>query len=146
MTERNAIPLSRQPRSKSYAGKRPSQLKRHQYRPGVNHSCPHGIPENTTPNRPDTKNEKRIKGGIDAGDDARMRRQMSRIAAEKPAVVMREFSDRQARCHASELWFCVADMSATLAVAAWRATSKTRAFLVVLSSRGHHEEVLGRDR
>jgi hypothetical protein len=27
MTERNAIPLCRQPRSKSYAGKRPSQLK-----------------------------------------------------------------------------------------------------------------------
>jgi hypothetical protein len=29
-----------------------------------------------------------LKGGIDAGDDARMRRQMSRIAAEQPAVVM----------------------------------------------------------
>jgi endonuclease/exonuclease/phosphatase family metal-dependent hydrolase len=29
-----------------------------------------------------------LKGGIDAGDDARMRRQMRRIAAERPAVVM----------------------------------------------------------
>jgi endonuclease/exonuclease/phosphatase family metal-dependent hydrolase len=29
-----------------------------------------------------------LEGGIDAGDDARMRRQMRRIAAERPAVVM----------------------------------------------------------
>ena len=29
-----------------------------------------------------------LKGGIDAGDDARMRRQMRRIVAENPTVVM----------------------------------------------------------
>jgi hypothetical protein len=58
MTERNAIPLSRRPRSKSHADKRPSQLKRHQYRPGTDHGCSHGIPENMTLNHPYTKMKK----------------------------------------------------------------------------------------
>jgi hypothetical protein len=54
-----------------------------------------------------------LKGGIDAGDDARMRRQMSRIAAEKPAVVMLQFSNRSAPEIHFHQGFHVACMSVT---------------------------------
>jgi endonuclease/exonuclease/phosphatase family metal-dependent hydrolase len=55
-----------------------------------------------------------LKGGIDAGNDTRMRRQMSRVAAEQPDVVMLQFSNRRAHSHVSGLVFSVADMSVTL--------------------------------
>jgi hypothetical protein len=68
---------------------------------------------NTAPGRPDAKVAKTIQGGIDTGDDARMRRQMRRIAGERASVVMLQFSDRRTRDHVFELRFCVMEMSAT---------------------------------